>query len=202
MGCLCSLILHQVPGLQVAWTSHRMDGSTAEPLDSAHTSAFGPLVRGFSPEKMKNSRSVTEVCEERGLPGTGTSCSWPPAPAGADGALQGPTPAHQSCIDLQQYFVMASTKGSAGNPPNTAALWGLYRRGTRAWAHAGVQQGLGAWGLLLSAEHRQQQCQAPRSSAGSAVPLVNASHGHTRELHHLRLFWRQSTARSPRAVPS
>lgn len=101
----------------------------------------------------------------------------------------------------RQHFVTASTKGRAGNPLNAAALWGSYRRGTRARAHVGVQQGPGAWGLLLRAEHRQQQCQAPRSPVGSAVPLVNASHGHTQELHHLCLFWRQSTARSPRAVP-
>lgn len=123
-----------------------MDGSTAEPLDSAHTSAFGPLVRGFSPEKMKNSRSVTEVCEERGLPGTGTSCSWPPAPAGADGALQGPTPAHQSCIDLQAIFCNGEHKGKRWEPTKHSGSVGVVPQRDTSLGTRGCAAGPGGMG--------------------------------------------------------
>lgn len=145
-GCLCSPILCRVPGLRVAWTSHPMDGSTAEPLDSAHTSAFGPLVRGFSPKEMKNSRSVIEVCGERGLPGTGTSWPWPPTPAGADGALQGPAPAHQSCIDLQAAFCNSEHKGKGWEPTERSGSVGVVPQRDTSPGTRGCAAGPGGMG--------------------------------------------------------
>lgn len=139
-------ILCRVPGLRVAWTSHPMDGSTAEPLDSAHTSAFGPLVRGFSPKEMKNSRSVIEVCGERGLPGTGTSWPWPPTPAGADRALQGPAPAHQSCIDLQAAFCNSEHKGKGWEPTERSGSVGVVPQRDTSPGTRGCAAGPGGMG--------------------------------------------------------
>lgn len=135
----------------VAWTSHPVD-RTAEPLDSTRTSAFGPLARGFGQKEMKNSHSVTEVCGERGLPGTGTPQPWPPTPASADGALQAPAPANRSCIDLQAAFCNGEHKGKGWEPPE---LRRSYRRGTRAWPHTGVQRdprGRGGRSSMLSTD--------------------------------------------------